>query len=253
VAQDTGEQPDPWLFRASDADRESYLDLLREAYAEGRLDAQEYEERMGLALSAKTYRDLYVLLAELPIEGARIPGPPVAGAGAGGRMVPVSAPGNYPARQPEGGLDNSVLAILSSASRKGPWLVPTELTAVGVLGEVTLDLTSAVLTSATTVIRCNAVLGSVNVIVPDAVQVHVDGSGILGDFNTKDKRKRSDRTRTPAPDAPKIRITGIALLGSVEVRLVVPKGPGLTMLQRPSIEPPPTRREITGPPGDGPA
>lgn len=52
--------------------------LLKEAYAEGRLDADEFEERLGTAMNAKVHGELEPLLSDLLPEGARIPAPPAA-------------------------------------------------------------------------------------------------------------------------------------------------------------------------------
>lgn len=53
-------------LRASDADRELIAERLREAAAEGRLFADELEERLGAALSARTYGELDAVVADLP-------------------------------------------------------------------------------------------------------------------------------------------------------------------------------------------
>jgi hypothetical protein len=53
-------------LRASDADRELVAERLRNAAAEGRLFADELEERLGTALSAKTYGELDALVTDLP-------------------------------------------------------------------------------------------------------------------------------------------------------------------------------------------
>ena len=54
------------LLRASDADREAVTERLRAAAVEGRLEAWELEERVGRALSARTYGELDRLLRDLP-------------------------------------------------------------------------------------------------------------------------------------------------------------------------------------------
>src|SRR5690242_825694 len=54
------------LLRASDADREQVAERLRQAAAEGRLHDDELEERLGTALSARTYGELDPLVADLP-------------------------------------------------------------------------------------------------------------------------------------------------------------------------------------------
>ena len=53
-------------LRASDADRDRAVDLLRTAFVEGRLTNDEYDERVALAYSARTYGDLTRLIADLP-------------------------------------------------------------------------------------------------------------------------------------------------------------------------------------------
>jgi Flp pilus assembly protein TadB len=53
-------------MRASDADREHVAERLREATAEGRLLADELEQRLGTAFSARTYGELDELVSDLP-------------------------------------------------------------------------------------------------------------------------------------------------------------------------------------------
>jgi hypothetical protein len=65
--------------RASDAEREAVAERLRGAAAEGRLDADELDERLGRAYGARTIGDLVPLTADLPAAapaGAAVPVPP---------------------------------------------------------------------------------------------------------------------------------------------------------------------------------
>ena len=55
-------------LRASDADREQLVDVLKGAFAEGRLSQDEYTERMERAYTAKTYGELALLSADLPAQ-----------------------------------------------------------------------------------------------------------------------------------------------------------------------------------------
>jgi hypothetical protein len=52
--------------RASDADREHVIGVLREAFAEGRLTAEEHSARVGQAYAARTYAELATVSADLP-------------------------------------------------------------------------------------------------------------------------------------------------------------------------------------------
>ena len=54
------------VLRAADADREQVAERLRRAAAEGRLLTEELEERLGAALSAKTYGELDAIVSDLP-------------------------------------------------------------------------------------------------------------------------------------------------------------------------------------------
>jgi Domain of unknown function (DUF1707)/Domain of unknown function (DUF4190) len=53
-------------MRASTADRERAIDVLKAAFAEGRLTRDECEQRAGQAISARTYGELATLTADLP-------------------------------------------------------------------------------------------------------------------------------------------------------------------------------------------
>lgn len=53
-------------IRAGDADRERVAEQLREHYAQGRLDADELDERLSAVLSARTVGELRALTADLP-------------------------------------------------------------------------------------------------------------------------------------------------------------------------------------------
>jgi hypothetical protein len=65
-------------IRVSDADRERVTARLRDHYAEGRLTAEELDERTSAALNAKTFGDLRRPMADLPdplLMPAGAPGP----------------------------------------------------------------------------------------------------------------------------------------------------------------------------------
>jgi len=53
-------------LRASDADREHFAERLRRAAGEGRILAEELEERLETVFSARTYGELDAVVADLP-------------------------------------------------------------------------------------------------------------------------------------------------------------------------------------------
>ena len=63
-------------IRASDKERESVVDVLRDAYTDGRLTLEEFDERTSAAYASKTWADLRELTTDLPVEpvlGADLP------------------------------------------------------------------------------------------------------------------------------------------------------------------------------------
>jgi hypothetical protein len=116
-------------LRASHADRDRVVELLRVAAGDGRLSAEELDDRLERALTARTYAELAALTADLPATPGTAVVPPVAGA--------VSATPKDLIRIHVHG---------SSARRDGRWVVPKELDVKARGGAVTLDFTEAVIT-----------------------------------------------------------------------------------------------------------
>ena len=63
-------------MRAATVDRERAVDVLKAAFAEGRLNQDEYNDRMGRAYAAKTYGELVALTGDLPAGPLPMPMPP---------------------------------------------------------------------------------------------------------------------------------------------------------------------------------
>jgi DUF1707 SHOCT-like domain len=76
-------------IRVSDADRDQAIAELSEHFQAGRLTQEEFEERSGQALQARTGNDLAALFTDLPGRGT-VPGPPAGGpvSGADGPGAP---------------------------------------------------------------------------------------------------------------------------------------------------------------------
>jgi hypothetical protein len=56
----------PGQMRAATADRERAIDVLKAAFAEGRLTQDEYTDRVGRVYASRTYGELGALTADLP-------------------------------------------------------------------------------------------------------------------------------------------------------------------------------------------
>jgi hypothetical protein len=68
---------------ASDADRDTAAGLLNTALTEGRLAADEYDQRLGAAYAARTWQQLRQVTEDLPAPPAAAAGPAVPGMFAG--------------------------------------------------------------------------------------------------------------------------------------------------------------------------
>jgi uncharacterized protein DUF1707 len=83
-------------IRASDADRERAVEILRDGYASGRLTLAEFDERTTAAFASRTWGELRALTGDLPGGAGPATGhlvPPPAGAARpaapGSRFLPV--------------------------------------------------------------------------------------------------------------------------------------------------------------------
>lgn len=85
---------DPEAMRAANADRERVVAQLNEAFAEGRLEVGELDERVSRAYAAKTMGELKPLTADLPGAGTVARRPSAA-------PQPVSSSGGEVARKDE--------------------------------------------------------------------------------------------------------------------------------------------------------
>lgn len=75
-------------FRASDAERERVVAVLRRQFTTGRLSFEELGERLDAALSARTLGELYALTADLP----HVAGPHPVLDDAPARLAPAARP-----------------------------------------------------------------------------------------------------------------------------------------------------------------
>jgi hypothetical protein len=81
-------------MRAGDGDRDHTISQLREAFAEGRLTNDEFEQRMSAANIAKTYGELSVLVQDLPAQTTVAPVP----ATPAGAVAPVAVEEDHSVR-----------------------------------------------------------------------------------------------------------------------------------------------------------
>ena len=196
--QHTAVTPGDGGTRASDRERDAVVQRVQDAFAEGRLDDAEFDERSRAALTARTHSDLDALLADLPAASSA-PGP-----------APVlPGPGRF------------AVALKSSVRRAGRWRVPERYTTVVYKGGGWLDLRAAELSGPVTTFLAVAYKSRVTILVPPNVRVEMTGLGVNQDVHDEDPGYR-----LPA-DAPVVHVRGIAYKGTVEIATRPPDRPAL--------------------------
>ncbi|MFJ3219864.1 DUF1707 domain-containing protein [Kitasatospora sp. NPDC086801] len=185
-------------LRASDADRERTVDSLREAVAEGRLGMAEFEERLERAYRTVTVAELLPLTEDLPA------------ARSGRRALAEPTGTNWLERIGGTATSRWAIAIMSGFNRRGRWVAPCRFRVFAFWGGGRIDLREADFESNETVIRCAAIMGGIQVLVPPGVEVVSRGLGVMGGF--------SDAVNGPGdPGAPRVVVTGLAFWGGVGV------------------------------------
>ncbi|MGW0198281.1 DUF1707 SHOCT-like domain-containing protein [Nonomuraea sp. NPDC003201] len=183
---------DPGGLRASDAEREAVVEQLRVASVEGRLTLAELTDRTEAAYSATTHAELALLTQDLP-----------------GGATPAPAPA--PAPVPAGRKRRWFVGFMGDSKRRGTWRIDQELGAVAVMGDVVLDLREAEVRTDMVDIMAVSVMGDVKIIVPDGVNVDLDGVAVMGD-------KRVDVLQAaPGMNVPVVRVRAYAVMGDVKV------------------------------------
>ena len=158
-------------LRASHEDRDRVVELLRVSAGDGRLTADELDERLELAMTARTYGELAKVVADLPAAGS------VAG-----------APRPKEVMRFDTGSGHTV--------KNGRWAVPQRIEARVRSGQVKLDFTEAIITQPS--LQLDAEVHSGHIIL-------ITKPGIVVD--TDDVAVRSGHVRVRAPwgdDVPEV-------------------------------------------------
>jgi DUF1707 SHOCT-like domain len=148
----------PGALRASHADRDLVVEQLRVAAGDGRLSPEELDERLELALTARTYAELAALVADLPAAGTAVTPAP---------LSPVAAPS----------APKDLIRLHCSsgqAERRGRWVVPNRMDLKVSSGHITLDFTEAVITQRSLHIDADVRSGHITLITKPGIVVDAD-------------------------------------------------------------------------------
>ncbi|GAA2848719.1 DUF1707 SHOCT-like domain-containing protein [Nonomuraea rubra] len=169
-------------MRVSDEDRERTAQQLQQAFSEGRLTQPELEDRLEVALSARTYGDLLGLITDLPSTQPQV---------------------------------DDVVELGSkngNVKRAGDWAVPRRLRIASKYGSVDLDFTEAVVPHQVVDVELDLTYGSARIILPEGAVANVDG------FQSDWGQPTSKVPSRPRPGVLCVVITGRAKYGGLTVR-----------------------------------
>jgi hypothetical protein len=138
-------------LRASHDDRDRVVELLRVSAGDGRLTAEELDERLELAMTARTYGELAKLVTDLPAAGS-VTGPPAMRAKDVARIDCRSG----------------------DARRDGRWVVPQRLEVKVTSGHVLLDFRDAVITQPELRIDADVRSGHLTLVTKPGIVVDTD-------------------------------------------------------------------------------
>jgi Domain of unknown function (DUF1707) len=202
-----GDRLAPGQLRASHQDRDRVVEILRVAAGDGRLTADELDERLEAALTARTYAELAALTTDLPAAAAQ--------------------PASLATQPPK-----EVVRIdcgSGRATREGRWVVPRRMEVKVSSGEVRLDLTDAVITAPVLRIDADVHSGRLKLITKPGIALDTDEVGV-----------HSGQVKVRAPWGPDVPVTlRVEVAGSVHSGHIVARPPRRSFWGWLTRQPPP--------------
>ena len=153
-------------------DQETAMDELRERYAHGGLPIEEFRRLIGALMVTTDPRECQAILDELP------PDPNYR------RAIAVSANRQVSAVRRTKAAGRSITAFFGEVDRsRALWELGPETDVTATFGEVRLDLRMARMAEGESVLRLHALFGEISVIVPEGMEVIIEGSARFGEVS----------------------------------------------------------------------
>jgi hypothetical protein len=183
-----GDLPD---IRATDADRERTVTVLRSSGANGQLTVEELDERVAAAYGARTRGELERLVEDLGETRDR--------------------PADVPVRPGDGGT-HWVVSVMGGSDRKGRWRLGRTVTVVNVMGGSDLELNEAEFAGEVVEMRVFSLMGGADIWIPDGLDVEVSEFAFMGGNEVRIGEAR------PGDGGPLLRLKLISIMGGTTVR-----------------------------------
>ncbi len=182
--------------RVSDADRNVVIDVLREHTGSGLLTLDEFSDRVEIVFQAKTRGELEVVTSDLPVTTAY-------------QQATTIAPTPEKGRRK---ITRWAVAIMSGHTPRGRFVLADRTNAIAVMGGCELDLRHAEIVGPEVEINALAIMGGVDIIVPEGIAVDFSGIPLLGGTECK-------IADVPIiPGSPRIIVRAVAVMGGVTVK-----------------------------------
>jgi hypothetical protein len=188
------EESGPSGYRIADTDRDRVVALLRLHCTEGRITLDVFSDRVGDVYAARTSVELDEVVRDLPVPWSD---PAAAGAG------------DEPRRRRA---VKWLVAVFGDSRRQGRFTLDDESAVIAAFGDCTLDLSEALIDGPNPLITAVAAFGDVTIIVPDGIEVDLEGVALFGD------KRCSAGSTPPVPGSPVVLIRAFAVFGDVRVR-----------------------------------
>jgi len=173
--------------RISDADRHQAVELLRHHCGEGILTLDEFGDRVALIYDSRTRHELDDVLSDLPTSETEVPET---------RRRRVS---------------RWFVAILGGHTPRGRFRLSGTTNVVAVMGGCEIDLRNAEIDGDEVVINAFALMGGIEIYVPEGISVDFSGLPLLGGTECK-------IADVPTiPGSPRVIVRAVAVMGGIEV------------------------------------
>jgi hypothetical protein len=207
--------------------REQTVQQLCLHFAKDHLEVAEFERRLDSAHRAGSAEELTQLLTDLPALPVAVApgGAPVGSVDRDAAAAPrLADPTHVRTSQ-------LVLAVMAGAERRGRWTPARRVFGLAVMGGTELDFRDAVFGPGVTEVYLVACMGGIEIVVPPWLPVETSGFAVMGGFSQIDQAPAS-----ADPDAPRLRINGLAVMGAVEVTVRLPGESAREARQRVRVE-----------------
>ena len=184
--------------------RDAVVEKLTQAFASGRIELEDFEQRTERAMRARSLQEL-----DSALDGLSQPRKP----------LPTVAPnsGEFVIDQPRRHTSRITVAVMSGVNRKGKWAPSRRHVTFAWMGGAHLDFREAVLQPGVTDVYLVAKWGGIEVAVPPGLDVDVSGFAIMGGLE-----RISQESGSTDPRRPQLRIHAFAFMGGIEVRALQP-------------------------------